>query len=96
MNTKISPKPKTVVELFEGHPERWIQNSAYTTDDGKFLPMEECTRFCIAGAIEFIYGANERSYNLVNHSMSNSIFGWNDAPERTFEEVLEKCKKLGI
>lgn len=86
----IEPKPKTVVELFEGHPERWIKSRWYNDD---------YTCFCLVGALDFIYPDTESKSvydRIVKTLPTTSISSWNDAPERTFEEVLEKCKELGI
>ncbi len=100
----ITPKPTTVVELFEGHPERWMKNQM---NNGSIYNPPTC--FCLLGAINFVYNRAD-NYELNRsvrqklrdifdwnpHSEYSSYISWQDAPERTFEEVLAKCKELGI
>lgn len=94
----ITPKPKTVVELFEGHPERWCQiDPAQDINGYPCGPLEsQAVCFCIRGAIMFIYGNPYAKVKNLLIENKISLAAWNDAPERTFEEVLAKCKELEI
>jgi hypothetical protein len=92
----ITPKPKSVVELFEGHPERWIKGAyyGYRDEDGRvhIWQYKNANCWCLDGAIREIHGA-DLAEELIR-KIDTVCF--NDAPERTFEEVLAKCKELGI
>lgn len=93
----IIPKPKSVVELFEGHPERWHKgasnarhNSNGTIDT--FVDDENADCWCIVGGINMLMGEPR----AVDMNIKLSLVEFNDAEERTFDEVLAKCKELGI
>src|SRR5687767_14058754 len=109
-----TPKPATVLELFEGHPERWTQcGNMYATMEDKPIPLEEVLanpdkpcKCCLFGAYYLVYGelfTQTNSFKIwqkvkahFNTTSSQVVFDWNDAPDRTFEEVLELVRKLGI
>lgn len=94
-------KPKTVVELFEGHPERWIKGNYGEDLEGIACLSKSpfACKWCLQGAINKVYAddADKRfNTNIKLRASVGMLFDWNDAPERTFEEVLAKCKELGI
>lgn len=99
----ITPKPKTVVELFEGHPERWYKSQEEMGGAWKNAMMT--TPCCIFGACQIVYGdfktelctnILDKLQNSLGLNSRSELFKWNDAPETTFEEVLAKCKELNI
>lgn len=42
------------------------------------------------------YEAKQKVYKDLNLCISRQLFEWNDAPERTFEDVHNLCVKLDI
>lgn len=100
----IEPKPKTVLELFEGHPERWIKRGGALdeTGDSCWGKFDRAVKFCLYGACKYIYDPTykleqrPKEITRLYNSINDSVVEWNDAPERTFEEVLAKVKELGI
>jgi hypothetical protein len=97
---------KTVAELLES-PERWTKGKAWGTANGQHaMGRDEATCFCVIGAIAYIYGdcpegtVGKRSL-LMRKKVefeANTCYlaSWNDAPERTHEEVLDVVRKAGI
>lgn len=53
----LNPKPETVLELFENHPERWIQRAYATNAEGDHVSPNEpkAICWCLVGAIRYIY-----------------------------------------
>jgi len=54
--------------------------------------------FCLDGLLYKFYNFPDRILirEKIAERISFDIFTWNDAPERTFEEVLFLCKELDI
>lgn len=101
----MTTKPKTVVELFEGHPERWTQGTFSRDAAGNVTrvssPHTMC--WCLSGAIWFIYDGPEFSKAVMrvamvldNHGCDLGIAAWQDRPEHTFEEVFAVAKQAQI
>ncbi len=90
-------KPKTILELFEGHPERWTTKAGAKDINGKGVDADsdKAACWCIQGAYIRVHGFTQYMHdNSINYV--SGLHTWNDAPERTFEEVLEKVRELGI
>lgn len=53
----IEPKPQTVLELFENHPERWTQGvAARDANNGGCETFDGCAVcWCLSAAIELVY-----------------------------------------
>lgn len=97
MKTLVS-RPKTVVELFENHPERWTKGSMAKNSLGESVSIsdERAVCWCLYGAFTYIYAFNSSSNDFCKNFPNGLVTTWNDDPERTFKEVLNKCKELNI
>ena len=97
----------TIQELFDDNPKTWTQGSYGRDYNGDPAGPQGgfATSWCILGAASKVYpGFNDhkrqeilvrlKRYAVV-HGFG-SISGWNDAPNRTFEEVKALVKELNI
>ena len=91
----------TVKELLSG-PEKWTQGSSARDPSGKswHVEYEHACCWCLWGAIRFcypnIYQAAQIEERVRQVLLIGSIVDWNDAPERTYEEVMAVVEKAGI
>ena len=88
-------------------PSRWTQKTMARNKHGDAtspLDLDACS-FCLVGAIERCYGSIDEGIPLeelikqelkVQAPNFEFIGQWNDAPDRTHEEVVELLKKLDI
>lgn len=52
---------------------------------------------CLVGAMETCYDMNfDEVYDKLSQHLKGSIVAWNDAEERTYEEVISVLKELDI
>ena len=86
---------KTVAELFED-PKRWIKENMSTDIQGNPTNVNEAVCWCLMGAMLKIYPKYTHAWDAVINELNGKLITWNDAPERTHEEVIALCKKLGI
>lgn len=100
----LKRQPKTVKQLYKS-PKRWHQGSYGLSEDGSEvhfkleLSYKRPTRFCLTGAIFFIYNKSGRKNEMVDKLFGaikkkyknkfHSIPDFNDAKGRTFEEIME-------
>jgi len=86
-------------ELFTD-PTTWCQRDFAQTSTGISIGPSnpEATCWCLAGGIMKCYPTEE--YGIIRNTLSRRIGGplldWNDAPERTFEEVKALVEELDI
>lgn len=103
----IEPKPQTVQELFEGHPERWCKRAAYQDGEANATHPDAAVSCCILGAIDWVYGEGEdapiirqemrnRMKNVLGMDWSGDIPLFNDNYITDFDKMLEKVKTAGI
>lgn len=97
----MTPKPTTVLELFEGHPERWTQCTCARNASGGItgINSDEATRWCLVGAIKLVYGKRfPKPTDILREIIPGEvgITKFNDSPSTTFDMVLEKVKEAGI
>ena len=98
----ITPKPKTVFELFDGHPERWIKEVMFRDESRRFLHISESHRatcFCVEGAINWVYPKEKQlaARNALRLFILTDVnWEFNDDPSTTFEMMLAKVKEAGI
>lgn len=98
---------KTVYEFFKKHRDKWTQGEM--AKDEKGMPCstddENACCFCLAGAIDLIYGVSgkcEEADNRVTATLQNKynyyrhFVTWNDMPKRTVEEVIQLAKEAGV
>jgi hypothetical protein len=96
------PKPKTVLELFEGHPERWTKGAFAKNANGdcRMTCDPEAVCFCLLGGLTLVYGYNlgtaEKAEQLQIPKGYTGVDDFNDAPGTTFEMVLEVVRKAGV
>jgi hypothetical protein len=98
----IESKFKTVLELYEGHPERWTQGvmARDSGGDRTCVLSEFATQWCLVGALRLVYGLTSKKYDpawqklkrVIGEDSYTAMF--ND--EHTFEEVLEVVRKAGV
>ena len=86
-------------------PNRWIQRSYAKDKDGKPVAIadEKAFCFCAAGALHRAYPdpdtffqQGERLNVHLEEIGFHSISQWNDAPDRTHDEVVATLKHLDI
>lgn len=94
-----------VHELLDG-PEKWTKGANAREADGShcFTNSPLATCFCLRGAILHCYGCGMQ--NKRRDAIDEKIFAhlgkiqmdydWNDAPDRTFEEVRNLALELDI
>lgn len=91
-----------IKELLDS-PEKWTKGYwAKTKEDENISPLDiYASKWCLVGAVRFCYQNIE--YNVlarIKEALNNFSVGglteWNDAPERTFEEVKALVNKLDI
>jgi len=83
--------------------ETWCKDIARDKDNNVVDAFSrEACKWCLYGWISKIYGAYG-AYQLsgnITHKVINAlgkpIGAWNDASERTFQDVLELCIRLDI
>ncbi len=86
-------------------PDKWTQGyAARNKNDKPIDPFnKEATKYCILGAAIACYGLFTDNYFNITFQIESStsmnkeaIGAWNDAPERTHQEVLDLVTKLDI
>ncbi len=84
-------------------PDKWVKTK-WAADLLK-RPVDPCSPdavcFCLLGAIDFCYREGTDVKDEVRNKIRKyigraSIMLWNDAPERTFEEVKSLVNQLDI
>lgn len=94
----IAPKPKSVLELFDGHPERWTKYVYNKDANGSpYVSDNNAVCWCLSGAMIYIYGNNKRWELMEKHETNGFNFVcFNDNSKTTFEDVLNKVRELNI
>jgi hypothetical protein len=92
-------------ELLSG-PEKWTKGRLAADRDGDSCgPLSDrATCWCISGALIRCYGKQCSAVMSVNAALRNRrmmkdtdvVPDWNDAPERTYEEVVGLLRELDI
>ena len=81
---------------------KWCKKKLAATKDGESCLIfdEFATQWCLEGAIIKCYVMDFETQRKINerirNKIGNDIPNWNDAPERTFEDVKKLVKKLNI
>mgnify|MGYP001417778115 CR=1 FL=1 len=94
-------KPTTLTEFFDS-PERWTQGAYAKNADGEPCNSldDKAVCFCLLGAINYVYG-DARSTQIVKKLKNaditiNRVGPWNDSQDRTFDEIVDLCKRAGV
>ena len=88
-----------VYELLD-RPEKWTTQADAKNESGKAVrfddPNARC--WCILGALAKCHGLHEsfQIQYMIKRIVGGHISSWNDAPERTYEDVIKLCKELDI
>lgn len=87
-------------------PEKWTQGAFCKTADGRDCGRVEAVRFCLKGAMQQTCIAPFRQKRTMIYEKMAAVLpeaggicrivAWNDAPERTFEEVKELVERLDV
>lgn len=89
----------TLQELF-ADPTRWTQDRYAKTADGHLSSINSrwSVCFCLAGGIHRVYKDYTKRSDVFDQVFREvgSTAEWNDAPERTVEDVQKLCKALNI
>lgn len=99
---------REISEELESHPERWFQGALVKFATGAMastgygIDRDDAICWCLEGHIykhvdatvrvQAVFSFLEQAYGLIG--TYNSLNGWNDAPGRTVEDVIELCKKV--
>lgn len=77
---------------------KWTQGANARNELGALCRFDLGTCFCLMGAATKCYGFHESTNILlrINKALSGSVVDWNDAPERTFEDVKELVERLDV
>lgn len=92
---------KSVREVFTSEA-RWTQRAFARDENGERTSCTSATAccWCLAGAIIHVYG--ELAYTAFDRIhwrggiAESDLCNWNDAPERTFQDVVDLCIKAGV
>lgn len=108
-NLKIESKPKTILELYENHPERWTQRvNARTEKWGEVCRASDprACRWCLWAAISYIYGMHSTkffdSYYKLQITLGTyglwgtDIVGYNDSSDRNHQEIVNLVREAGV
>lgn len=95
-------RPKTVLDLFDGHPERWIRRITAKDKHGQvtYGGSPEACSWCLLGAIYEIYPYHEvdnikqKLYNQLGND--SPIVHFNDSMDTTFDMVVDLVRKAGV
>jgi hypothetical protein len=88
-------------ELLESSPTAWIQNGIARNAEGAQITSNHprACSWCALGAIAKVQNLPDapQEYNpaamLLAYHLKINIVDWNDAPERTREDVIETLRK---
>jgi hypothetical protein len=82
-------------------PSKWTKGVIARNSNGErvagYDPSATC--FCLYGAIKRCYPgyAAEETFSRIQECVPDrDAIGWNDAPERTYDEVITLLKELDI
>jgi hypothetical protein len=96
----MTTKPKTVLELFEGHPERWVKGSEARSEYGHMCrpTHKAAVCWCLVGALSFVYRNEVEHWQAMRRVFQfvKSIRTWNDDSNRTFDELLDLVRRAGV
>ncbi len=91
-----------IYELLDS-PDKWTQGAFANDERGVSVGPNDklASRWCMAGALDKCYpreGREEAAKKLREFAdeAGISIALWNDAPDRTYAEVLELCRRLDV
>lgn len=100
MNTVRQIALSIVTELTE-HPEHWCQDGiAFSKEIELVSPNDsQAVQWCLLGHVakRAIGSPLEQQYKDALYSMldpGQSIGEWNDAPERTVQDVISLCERI--
>lgn len=83
-----------VKELLDA-PEKWTKKHLFLDRDGTIYGYPVC--WCLLGAVSKCYGCEGAAVICrVQDAIGTSLPHWNDAPERTFEDVKQLVNELDI
>lgn len=91
-------KFKTLQEFFADE-SRWTKGYYFRDENGSPCSLEEATCACLAGARRIVYGDNTKEEDTIKDLLYDSlgiIGNWNDASERTIEDVRKLVRELNI
>lgn len=107
----MSDQYKTVRELLSD-PDRWTKKAMAVDGAGcpVVLYSPEACRWCLLGAMLHVYRsdeeygkASERLYSMLRPQLQEfslseafNLVAWNDAEERTYQEVIDLVTKAGV
>lgn len=94
----------TIQELFKD-PSTWTKGAYARNEQGKSVGARsgDAKCFCLQGALAHCYGGTP-DYYKISDKVSEELYSrcyldtiaWNDAPERTFEEVKQLVTELNV
>ena len=80
-------------------PEKWTKGKYARNKAGELADIKEGACWCVDGALTLCYSGDSEYYKArkrLRNVVGFSIIGWNDAPERTFEEVQAALRKADV
>ena len=82
-------------------PDKWTQHTTARNTDGIVCNAwdPEAASWCLAGAAEACYPEREKGdsvFGRIAQACGEHIVDWNDNKARTYQEVIELCRKLDI
>lgn len=87
-----------VRELLSG-PDKWTQGWSARLADGRECnsTMDGAVCWCLGGAIRYCHeNPGEVYHRACEHLGVYALEVWNDAPERTFEDIRKLAEELDI
>ena len=88
-----------IYELLDA-PEKWTQGAFQRDATGqKCIDSLAAVAWCLTGAYHKCYNKDpncERAQHLLSNACGGCVVLWNDAPGRTYQEVIGLCRQLDI
>ena len=79
---------------------KWTQGALARTASGESIRPRhvDASSWCLYGALLWCYGINTYHDTVLPRvcSIVGDVSIWNDAPERTYEDVVALCRELDI
>jgi len=89
-----------IQELYSNDPSRWTRGANARDINGEMVDVDSnsATCLCLLGASIKCYGWSRWSaiYDKIVDKVGCRVSAWNDAPERTFEDVKALVEELDI
>ena len=93
------PRISSVVELFQGHPERWTQTATARRADGTETEADDpqAVSFCIVGGCQRVYGIGKAAAAILkirDFCGTATVAEYNNT--HSFEDIFAVVKEAAV